>query len=117
MQIEPTELRAVVVRAIADAAEIDPDAVRDDLNLFDLGLDSLNFAGILIDIEDAVGEEVPADVLDRFLDVGDVVTIGGVVSLLSSGLAPGAAGAAIADGVDGVDVLRPGDDVVVVQRP
>jgi acyl carrier protein len=105
MQVEPTELRAVIVRAIADAAEIDPDVIRDDLNLFDLGLDSLNFAGILIDVEDAVGEEVPAEVLDRFLDVGDVVTIGGVVSLLAAGL-PTDAG-----------ILRPQDDVVVVQQP
>src|SRR5262245_54544794 len=80
----PPHLREIVVGAIAAAAELAPDQVTDDLNLFDLGLDSLNFAGILIDIEDAVGAEVPAEVLDRFLEVGETVTLGDVVAVLST---------------------------------
>ena len=107
MPEEPTKLRTIIVNAIANAAEIAPESLQDDLNLFDLGLDSLNFAGILIDIEDAVGEEIPAEVLDRFLDVGDVVTIRDVLNLLSTW------DRAAADALGPYDY----DEVVVVQQP
>jgi acyl carrier protein len=106
MPLETAQLRDAVVRAIATAAELDPDTIHDDLNLFDLGLDSLNFAGILIDIEDGIGAEIPAAVLDRFLDVADVtdtVTIKDLVNLLSSW--------------DPDQPLGPYGEVVVVQQP
>jgi acyl carrier protein len=90
MPIDRDKLRAIVVSAVATAAEMHPDEIDDTRNLFDLGLDSLSFASILIDIEDGVGEEVPAEVLDRFLDIGDVVTIGDVVGILAT-WEPGAA--------------------------
>jgi acyl carrier protein len=80
----PPRLREIVVGAVATAAELPPGDVTDDLNLFDLGLDSLNFAGILIDIEDGVGAEVPAEVLERFLEIGDTVTVRDVLSVLST---------------------------------
>jgi acyl carrier protein len=83
MTIETARLRDVIVTAIATAAEIDPETIDDDVNLFDLGLDSLNFAGILVDIEDGIGAEIPVEVLDRFLNVGDVVTMKDVIAHLS----------------------------------
>lgn len=103
MPLDITHLRDVVVRAIATAAEVEPETIHDDLNLFDLGLDSLNLAGILIDIEDGIGAEIPAEVIDRFLDVGDVVVIKDVVALLST-WDPDQAGI-------------PYGEVVVVQQP
>jgi acyl carrier protein len=84
MPIARDELRAIVVTAIATAAEIEPDEIDDSTDMLDLGLDSLSFAGILVDIEDAVAEEVPTEVLDRFLDIGDVVTLRDVVDILAS---------------------------------
>jgi acyl carrier protein len=107
MPLDTAKLREVVVTAIAKAAEVEPGTIHDDLDLFDLGLDSLNFAGILIDIEDAIGAEIPAEVLDRFLDIGDVVTIRDVVGLLS-GWDPGANGDAGSS---------PYGEVVVIEQP
>lgn len=83
MPVETAQLRDIVVRAVAAAAEIAPDAISDDANLLGLGLDSLNLAGILIDVEDGIGAEIPAEVLDRFLDAGDVITVEDVVHHLS----------------------------------
>jgi acyl carrier protein len=103
MPIDTARLRDVVVHAIATAAEVDPDTIGDDLNLFDLGLDSLNFAGILVDIEDGIGAEIPVEVLDRFLDVGEVVTVSDVVAHLSVW--------------DPDRSPAPYGDVVVVQQP
>ena len=98
MPVETARLRDIVVRAIAAAAEVGPDTIDDGLDLFDLGLDSLNLAGILIDIEDGIGAEIPAEVLDRFLDVGDVLTVKDVTSHLAAwerGLAAGPVGEVI----------------------
>jgi acyl carrier protein len=83
MSFDRDQLRTVVVTALATAAEIDPGQFDDSTNMVDLGLDSLSFAGVIIDIEDAMGEEVPVEVLDRFLDVGDVVTLRDVIEILS----------------------------------
>lgn len=107
MPLDPAQLRDVVVAAVAKAAEVEPATIQDDLDLVDLGLDSLNFAGILIDIEDAIGAEIPAEVLDRFLDVGDVVTIRHVVDLLSA-WEPDATGG---------PGPRPYGEVVVIEQP
>jgi acyl carrier protein len=82
--VPTTQLREIVVGAIAKAAEMAPDEITDELNLFDLGLDSLNLADILIDIEDGVGAEIPVEVMDRFLDVGDNVTIRDVLGVLAA---------------------------------
>ena len=100
------ELRKIIVAAIADAADLPPDEVHDDLDLLAMGLDSLDFARILIDIEDSIGDDVPSEVLDRLMELGDVVTIRNVVDLLSTwGPAPSDGG------------LRPQDEVLVIERP
>jgi acyl carrier protein len=78
------DLRDVIVGAIADAADRPPDELRDDVDLLDLGLDSLDFARILIDIEDAVGAEVPPHVLDRIMDEApEVITLRSILDLLT----------------------------------
>ena len=84
MAVDGTKLREVVVSAVANAAEISPEEISDGTNLFSLGLDSLNLASILIDIEDGIGAEVPPEVLDRFLDVGDEVTLADVIRILAT---------------------------------
>ena len=84
MPIDRIELRRIVVRAAATAADLTEDELGDDVDLFSIGLDSLSFATILIDIEDTMGAEVPGEVLDGFLEVGDQVTIAKVVDLLSN---------------------------------
>lgn len=100
------QLREVVIAAIAEAARLSPAEVHDDLDLLELGLDSLDFARILIDIEDAIGDDVPPEVLDRLMELGDVVTIRNVFDLLS------------AWDPSQIDRWpRPQDEVIVVQRP
>ena len=84
MPIDRDQLRTVVVTALATAAEIDPAEIDDHTDMLALGLDSLSFASVIIDIEDAMGEEVPVEVLDRFLDIGEVVTLRDVVEILST---------------------------------
>jgi acyl carrier protein len=84
MPIDPARLRDVVREATANAVNVSPDELDGSVNLLAIGLDSLNFATILIDIEDGIGAEVPAEILDRFLELGDVVTLDHVIRLLSA---------------------------------
>jgi acyl carrier protein len=79
----PLDLQTVVIRSIAIAAETDPGELGPDTELSGLGLDSLDFSTILIEIEDALGAEVPADVLDQLGSVDEVMTVGDVAGLLS----------------------------------
>ena|SRR5215510_5574897 len=85
MSTSPPELRTVIVGAIANVANRSPEELHDDVDLLDLGLDSLDFARILIDIEDAVDAEVPPYVLDRIIEeTPDVITMGSILNLLST---------------------------------
>lgn len=68
MDLQTPDLRKIVVGAIANAANRSPDELHDDVELLDLGLDSLDFARILIDIEDDVGAEVPPYILERLME-------------------------------------------------
>lgn len=98
------ELRAVIVGAIAGVASRPPDELSDDVDLLQLGLDSLDFARILIDIEDAVGAEIPPYVLDRIIEeTPDVVTMGSILGMLSTW-----------DTSEGDLGLPPGHEVIVV---
>jgi acyl carrier protein len=83
MAVSASDMREAIVAAIATAAELEPGALRDDVVLVELGLDSLDFSTILIEFEDNLGMEVPAEVLDRLAEIEDVTTVGDVVTLLS----------------------------------
>ena len=104
MPADPTTLRIVIVHALAGAANVEPDEIHDQRNIFDLGLDSLDFAAAVIDIEDRLGEDIPPEVLDRFLNVGDAVTIGDVVRVFSTWVPAGGGSAG------------PRDEVIVLAR-
>jgi acyl carrier protein len=83
MPAPPPNLRPVVIDAIAIAAGVAADTIREDTDLGELGLDSLDFSTILIEMEDRLGLEVPAEVLDQLAEVEDVTTVGDVLRLLS----------------------------------
>jgi acyl carrier protein len=68
-------VRAAVRQAIALVAEVDEIAIDDTTDLTSLGLDSLDLSAVLVHIEDAVGEEIPAGIMDRLADVGDIVFV------------------------------------------
>jgi acyl carrier protein len=68
-------LEALVLRAISKICDIDPAHVTPDASLGDLGVDSLAAAEMLVELEIALGRELPVDVLRR-LDRVD--TVGGI---------------------------------------
>jgi acyl carrier protein len=76
-------LHQVVVESLARVAKVTPESITPSTNLLELGLNSLDFSEILVDVEDAVGDEIPPEVLDRLDDVGDVVTVDDVFTFLS----------------------------------
>jgi acyl carrier protein len=96
MPAPPPDLREVVLDAIAAAARVEPAAVRADADLGELGLDSLDFSTILIEIEDRLGVEVPVEVLDRLSEIEHVTTVGDVLGLLSRWSPARAVAAAVA---------------------
>jgi acyl carrier protein len=67
-----TDLEGLVQRAIIKICEIDPSRVQPDAKLGDLGVDSLAAAEVLVEVEIALGRELPVDVLRR-LDRADTV--------------------------------------------
>lgn len=106
-QITTQELRDIVVGAIAKTAGLPPEEMHEGVDLLGLGLDSLDFSTILIEIEDGVGAEVPSDVLDRLIQVDSTkVTIGDMFALLANWNPDQSAAG-----------LRPQDEIVVLTEP
>ena len=72
-----TDLEALVSRAISTICDIDPARVQPDAKLGDLGVDSLAAAEVLVELEIALGRDLPVDVLrrlDRVETVRDIAT-------------------------------------------
>ena len=67
-----TDLEALVQRAISTICDIDPARVQLDSKLGDLGVDSLAAAEVLVELEIALGRELPVDVLRRLDRVDSV---------------------------------------------
>ena len=58
---------------ICEEYEIDEDEVTLETNLEDLNFDSLDMIEIAMDIEDEFNVEVPDEVLEKFITIGDIV--------------------------------------------
>ena len=58
---------------ICEEYEIDEDEVTPETNLEDLNFDSLDMIEIAMDIEDEFNVEVPDEVLEKFVTIGDIV--------------------------------------------
>jgi acyl carrier protein len=67
-----SDLEDLVQRAISKICDVDVADVRPDASLRDLGVDSLAAAEVLVELEIALGCELPVDVLRR-LDQVDTV--------------------------------------------
>lgn len=73
----------IVIGAIRGVSNTPADqSVTRDTELSALELDSLDFAVVLILIEDAAGAEVPASALERLAEMGEIRTVGDVLLLL-----------------------------------
>ena len=60
------------------------DELERDTDIFDLGVDSLDFWNILMDVEDRAGAEVPGEVLDRLAQLDSQVTVGDLLDAMGS---------------------------------
>ena len=74
-----TDLEALVQRAISTICDIDPARVQPDAKLGDLGVDSLAAAEVLVELEIALGRDLPVDVLRR---LDRVETVRGITTEL-----------------------------------
>lgn len=81
---DPNDLAAVVLAAVAGAAGTTAGELRSDLELIELGLDSLDFWEILMQVEDATDADVPAEVLDTLTQLDEAATVGDLVATLSA---------------------------------
>lgn len=78
-----TSAQRSVAGAIAAAAGVAADELTAHQDIFELGLDSLDFWSILMDVEDDLGEEVPSAVLDRLAEIDGDVTVGRLLDVVS----------------------------------
>ena len=66
---------AAVRREAAAAAEVDPSEVALDARFEDIGIDSLDALGMIANLEDEFGLEVPDEDLQELETVGDAVAV------------------------------------------
>jgi acyl carrier protein len=78
-----TDLEGLLQRAISKICDIDVAHVRPDARLGDLGVDSLGAAEVLVELEIALGRELPVDVLRR---LDHVETVRGIATELQAAL-------------------------------
>jgi acyl carrier protein len=76
-----SDLEDLVQRAISKICDVDVALVRPDASLRDLGVDSLAAAEVLVELEIALGRELPVDVLRR---IDDVDTVRGIATALDA---------------------------------
>lgn len=83
MSVPSTALRQVVMDAFACVVDVDATKVDDELDLMDLGLDSLDLVTVAIEIEDRLGVGVPADVLDEIAEMDEDTTFGHLLRIIA----------------------------------
>lgn len=85
---------AALARSVVARATGRPEGeVPGDVDLRDLGLDSVDLAGVLVEVEDGLGTEVPVEAIDELVEQADgQVTLDGVVRVLGRWLAADGAG-------------------------
>lgn len=83
MSVTSTAVQEIVLNALATAAELPVSSLKRTTDVFDLGLDSMDFWTILMDVEDQTGADVPAEVLDRLAQFDSQVTVGDVLDAMA----------------------------------
>lgn len=76
-----TDIAGLVQRSISKVCDIDPARVQPDIKLEELGVDSLAAAEVLVELEIALGRELPVDVLRR---LDDAKTVGAIATRLEA---------------------------------
>lgn len=76
-----SDLEGLVQRAISKVCDVDVALVQPETSLRDLGVDSLAAAEVLVELEIALGCELPVDVLRR---LDHVDTVRGIATALEA---------------------------------
>lgn len=72
--------RETMLRSVADVAGVPVEDLQAEQDIFDLGLDSVEFWAIVMDVEDAVGAPAPAGMFDRIASSETRLTIGDILA-------------------------------------
>lgn len=68
---------------VARAADVPVGEMGDDVDLFGLGLDSLDLASVLIDVEDLLDRDLPLDLVEDLFQRGEL-RVGDVLAAVGS---------------------------------
>jgi acyl carrier protein len=72
--MDKTEIQEKLVEILTRHTSVDPSAVTPEKHLkFDLGLDSLDVAEMVYEMEEAFGIQIPDDSADRIQKISDTV--------------------------------------------
>lgn len=82
--ISPSVLEDAVHGALASVIDIDRSSITNDLDLSELGLDSLDLTTVVLEIESRLDVEVPANVLDQIAELDGDASLGAVLRLLGA---------------------------------
>lgn len=72
--------RETMQRALAEVAGVPVEDLRTEQDIFDFGLDSVEFWAILMDVEDAVGTPAPAQMFDQIASLAMRLTVGDLLA-------------------------------------
>lgn len=65
-----------VRQAVADSLGLDPAEIKPESSFVALGADSMDRAQLIVDLEEALGMEIPDDDANKFVTVQDVLAYG-----------------------------------------
>lgn len=66
-------MRDAVISLISERQKVDPQSLKDETELSQLGIDSLKAITLLYELEERLSLEIPNEVFDRIHTIGDVV--------------------------------------------
>ncbi len=78
-------IQEAVVAVVAEATGRPAEEITDDLDLFALGLDSLDLSAALVELEDRLDADIPVSVIDELFEA-DHVALQTLVAALSRAL-------------------------------
>ena len=82
---DDARVRAAVITALAVVTDRDPSAIHDGSTLKSLGLDSLGFTSLLLEVEETLGAELPLEVLAEAAEIENFTVVADIVRVLSAG--------------------------------
>jgi acyl carrier protein len=82
------QLRQVLLEVAEESSAVDLAGLDGDADLFDLGVDSLQFAMMLVEVEERLGEDLSTEAFDRLAEL-QAATLDAILDALAGPTAPG----------------------------